>query len=158
MRKDIGKRTNSVNIFNEIAEILIKDKRFVKDDNTIDKVGFRNAISSLDEILLKKFYDNKILKARYFKKVGDLIVFDKTEFMYLFENVQFLGDSYTRFKSDIGLIDKNEKFIVDNDDVVLSFPFKDCVLEFDSTDVNDDREEYFINERISKERYHSDDR
>ena len=148
--KDI--KTNNKDIFSEIAEILAKDKRFIKDDNTIDKIGFRNAISSLDEILLKKFYDNTIIKARYFKKVGDLIVFDKTDFMYLFENVQFLGDSYTRFKSDIGLIDKNEKYIVDNDDVVLSFPFKDCVLEFDSTDVNDDREEYFINERISKEK------
>ena len=148
--KDI--KTNNKDIFSEIAEILAKDKRFIKDDNTIDKIGFRNAISSLDEILLRKFYDNKVIKSCYFKKVGDLIVFDKTEFMYLFENVQFLGDSYTRFKSDIGLIDKNEKFIVDNDDVVLSFPFKDCVLEFDSTDANDDREEYFINERISKEK------
>ena len=143
---------NEINLSNEIMEIMKKDKRFVKDDGNFDKVAFYKEVNNLDELVLSKLMKVKSIKEKYFKKVGDNFVFDKSDFLNLFDNVNFLGDSWTRFRSSIGLIDKNEKFIIDNDDVVLSFPFKDCVLEFDSTDTNTKREEHFINERIAKEK------
>ena len=39
-----------------------------------------------------------------------------------------IDNSYTQFENQIGL-SSNGKFLKDNDDVVLDFPFKDCVLE-----------------------------
>ena len=56
---------------------------------------------------------------------------------------------YTEYSNKIGLFDKSEKqFIGNSPEVVLSFPFKDAVLEAGMTKEDAGREERFLNIKI----------
>ncbi len=56
---------------------------------------------------------------------------------------------YTEYSNKIGLFDKNNKqFIENSPEVVLSFPFKDAVLEAGMTKEDAGREERFLNIKI----------
>ncbi len=55
------------------------------------------------------------------------MVFDKIKFQQFVSNKAFLPDSYTAFKNKIGLTDGS--YLTDSKEVVLAWPYKDCVLE-----------------------------
>ena len=61
-----------------------------------------------------------------------------------------LPDSYTRFTNKIG-ITTNGDFISKNNDVVLDFPYKDCVLEGGQDKEDQKRNEIFYNETIAND-------
>lgn len=68
----------------------------------------------------------------------------------MLEYKDYLEDSYTKFANKIGLT-AGGKFIDESTDVVLDFPFKDCVLKASmSREDADDTDEVFLNEVIAK--------
>lgn len=71
--------------------------------------------------------------------------------MWVLNSNVFIPDSFTSFAQDVGLIDYNREFLVDNNDVVLSFPYKDSLVEFDSTDDKEERDEVFYHESINRQ-------
>ena len=89
------------------------------------------------------------MKDKFFTDIDGTLVFDKTAFGWAINNKAFLQDSYTRFKNTIGLIDSKEQFISSKNDVVLSFPYKDCVLEGGQTKEDQKRGEIFYNELLA---------
>lgn len=105
----------------------------------------------MNKELLHILLSNPKLKNHFFTDVDGVLVFDKNKFTWTIENKEFLPDSYTRFKQKIGLIDSNERFISSNNDVVLSFPYKDCVLEGGQTKEDQKRCEIFFNETLAPE-------
>ena len=105
----------------------------------------------MNKELLHILLSNPKLKNHFFTDVDGVLVFDKNKFTWTIENKEFLPDSYTRFKQKIGLIDSNERFISSNNDVVLSFPYKDCVLEGGQTKDDQKRSEIFFNETLAPE-------
>ena len=58
----------------------------------------------------------------------------KSAYVFKIDNFRFfmeenkIDNSYTRYKNRIGLTD-GKRFINDSNDIVLNFPYKDCVLE-----------------------------
>jgi len=60
-----------------------------------------------------------------------------------------LPDSYTAFKNKIGLVDEKDEFISEKKEVVLSWPYKDCVLEGGMTKEDEKRGEIFWNESLA---------
>ena len=78
-------------------------------------------------------------------------MFDKQGFLNFLESKDFLPDSYTAFKNKIGLTDRNGNYLSDNDDVVLSFPYKDCVLVGGQDKDDQKREEKMYNEILASE-------
>ena len=60
-----------------------------------------------------------------------------------------MPDSYTAFKNKIGLIDGDGEFISQKKEVVLSWPYKDCVLEGGMTKEDQKRDEIFWNEILA---------
>lgn len=68
--------------------------------------------------------------------------------MRFVSNKEFLPDSYTGFKNRIGLT-VDEEYVSETKEVVLSFPFKDCVLEGDQRKEDEDRDEIFWNETLA---------
>ena len=115
--------------YNQLLEVIKQDKRFFTEDGEFMRNAVYEAAMKMDESLIKLLYENEETKKRFFTFVGEVAVFDKVGFGWVINNRQFLPDSYTRYKNKIGLVDKQGEFISSSDDVVLSFPYKDCVLE-----------------------------
>ncbi len=68
-----------------------------------------------------------MLKTKFFIQVENVFVFKPDEFRFFVEENK-IDNSYTRYKNRIGLT-SGKRFIKDTHDVVLDFPYKDCVLE-----------------------------
>ncbi|MGX9395368.1 site-specific DNA-methyltransferase, partial [Mycoplasma sp. 1781] len=60
----------------------------------------------------------------------------------------FMPDSFTSFKNRIGLVDNNGHFLDESNDVVLSFPYKDCVLVGNQDKDDQKRSEVMLNETL----------
>ena len=139
-----------MNFYEELINTLKKNEEYVSEDNTLLKNKIIEDSMKLDENLINLLFNNKTLRERLFEKVGENYIFDKVEYSWLINNREFLPDSYTSFKNKIGLSTGNQ-FINKNEDVVLSFPFKDCILEGGQSFEDQKREEVFYNEIISKD-------
>ena len=137
------------NLYECVIEILKKDSRFFSEDGELLRNAVYEAAMKMDESLITLLYENEETKKSFFTFVGEVAVFDKVGFGWVINNRQFLPDSYTRYKNKIGLVDKQGEFISSSDDVVLSFPYKDCVLEGGQTKEDQKRAEIFYNETLA---------
>lgn len=68
------------------------------------------AAMKMDERLLKLLYANAATKNAFFKKVGEIAVFDKQGFGWTVSNEEILKGSYTRFRNKIGLATREGDF------------------------------------------------
>ena len=116
------------NLLNIVTETLKQDDRFVSEDGILLKNIIREQANKLDEKLISLLLDNDITREKFFIKIKDVIVFDINKFSSFINNKEFLPDSYTSFTNKIGLTTEKGDFIASSNEVVLSFPFKDCVL------------------------------
>lgn len=135
------------NLLNDLATLLATDQRFVIDGKPLKNKIIESALN-LDPDLLKLLLQNETIKKHFFQQVDDLLVFDKIKFQKFVSNKQFLPDSYTAFKNKIGLT-VGDDFISDKKEVVLSWPYKDCVLEGGQTKEDQKRSEIFWNETLA---------
>ena len=137
------------NLLEDLRLLLAKDQRFVIDGkllkNKIIECGL-NLDAGLITLLLK----NDSIKKHFFQTIGEVLVFDKVKFQKFVSNKQFLPDSYTAFKNKIGLISGDE-YISDKKEVILAWPYKDCVIEGGQTKEDQKRSEIFWNETIAPE-------
>lgn len=144
----------NLNLFDELKNTLLKNSKY-SEQNTENPKLLRNVVIedalNMNKELLHILLSNPKLKNHFFTDVEGVLVFDKNKFTWTIENKEFLPDSYTRFKQKIGLIDSNERFISSNNEVVLSFPYKDCVLEGGQTKEDQKRSEIFFNETLAPE-------
>ena len=101
-----------------------------------------------DKDLIKLLLGNKKIKEHFFEEVEKTLIFDKEKFMKFVDNKEFLPDSYTSFKNKIGLT-SDRKYLAKNKEVVLSWPFKDCILEGGQEKENEKRKEIFHNEILA---------
>lgn len=137
---------------NDILVNLLKtDSRYFTDEGELLKNAVYEDAMKMDSSLIKLLLSDDTCKARFFTEVDGVLVFDKVGFGWVINNRQFLPDSYTRFKNKIGLTDGNGDFISSTNDVVLSFPYKDCVLEGGQSKEDQKREEVFYNETLAPE-------
>lgn len=125
-------------------------------------------IDKLDEKLIDLLIQNQEMREKFFIKVKDVYVFRLQDFKFFLDE-NSLDNSYTQFENKIGLKVSNKLF-KERDEVVLDFPFKDCVLEWwqsrdegldtyfeydaekqDYTEQQARRKEIFFNEILAKD-------
>lgn len=135
------------NLLNELKTVLSKDDRLVI-DGQLSKNKIVELALKLDADLLQMLLGNDRLKEQFFQQVGDTYVFDKHKFQRFISNKQFLPDSYTAFKNKIGLT-VDDEYIADSKEVVLSWAYKDCILEGGQTEEDVKRKEIFWNETLA---------
>lgn len=123
-------------------------KRYKSSDNQVLKAKILEDIENLDENLLQSLLKDESIKEQFFKKVGDVLVFDKYAFESFVNLKEFLPDCFTKFSNKIGLSDNNG-FLTKNNDVVLSFPYKDCYLEGGQSKKDEKRKEIFYHEILA---------
>ena len=100
------------------------------------------------ELLSLLMSDEKISNHFFSKLETGVLVFKKDVFLQFLNNKEFLPDSFTAYKTKIGLATGN-KYISENQEVVLNFPYKDCILEGGQTRDDAKRQEIFFNETLA---------
>lgn len=137
------------NFYKSVIDVLKQDPRFFTENGELLRNAVYEAAMKMDSNLLKLLYENEATKSRFFTAVDGIAVFDKVGFGWVINNREFLPDSFTRYKNKIGLVDNNGEFLSSSDNVVLSFPYKDCVLEGGQTKEDQKRDEIFYNETLA---------
>ena len=138
------------NIFDTVAELLLTNDKYKAEDGKLLKAVVYSDVMAMSEDLLSLLLSNEDVKETFFKNVQGTLVFDKQKFAWFMESKEFLPDSYTAYTNKIGLT-HNGSFISQTNDVVLDFPYKDCVLEGGQDKDDQKRSEIFYNETIASD-------
>lgn len=111
-----------------IFKVLQSDKRLWNEDKTeLNQTLLLDFVENIDETVIDLLLQEKDLRDKFFVKIKDVYVFKTNDFRFFMEENK-IDNSYTAYKNRIGLTD-GKKFLKDTNDVVLDFPYKDCVLE-----------------------------
>lgn len=136
------------NIFEQLTDLLIKDERLVSQNGELLKNQTQELARKNDPELIKLLLSDKAIKQHFFFEVEKTLIFDKEKFTRFISNKQFLPDSYTAFKNKIGLT-AGDEYLSESKEVVLAWPYKDCVLEGGMTKEDQKRDEIFYNETLA---------
>lgn len=138
------------NIFDTVADLLLTNNKYKAEDGKLLKAVVYSDVMAMSDDLLTLLLSNEDVKETFFKDVQGTLVFDKQKFAWFMEAKEFLPDSYTSYTNKIGLT-HNGNFISQTNDVVLDFPYKDCVLEGGQDKDDQKRSEIFYNETIASD-------
>ena len=133
-------------------ETLFKSKdKYQSDDNKLLKTKIYEDVMKMEPEVLTLLLSDESIKKEFFTEVQGILIFDKQKFSWFLESKEFLPDSYTSYKNKIGLMDKQGHFISSSNDVVLSFPYKDCILTGGQDKDEQKRQEIMFNEIIASD-------
>ena len=136
-------------LFSELEKLLRMESNYCTEDGVLLKNAIVEAALALRPELIAKLLSHDGLKRNFFTEVEGVLVFDKVKFQKFVMNKRFLPDSYTSFKNKVGLTNEDGDFLSESREVVLSWPYKDCVLEGGQTKEDAKRNEVFWNEILA---------
>ena len=111
-----------------LIDILKKEESFCDSDSgELNYIKVKDFADKTDKNLISLLADNKDLKKKFFTKIKDMYVFNIQDFKFFLDESK-VDNSYTKYANKIGLAN-NAGLIENISEVVLDFPFKDCVLE-----------------------------
>ena len=133
----------------ELENLLLQHEEFL-----VEGVLNKNKLSELarkyDAKLLNILMREEKIKNHFFSELEEgILVFKKDVFLQFLNNKEFLPDSFTAYKTKIGLGNKNGSWLSENHDIVLNFPYKDCILEGGQAKEDAKRDEMFFNETLA---------
>lgn len=100
--------------------------------------------------LIKALISNAKIKSLYSTEIDGVLIFDFHALTNLLQYKEYWADSFTKYRNSIGLTSEG-KYLNYNSDVVLDFPFKDCVLEGGMTREEQGKDEIYYNEIIARD-------
>lgn len=130
------------NLLKTLEKLLANNDEFVVNGKLIKNKIVEKGLA-LDSGLIGLLLSDDTMKAQFFTDVSGVLVFDQLKFQRFVSNKAFLPDSYTSFKNKIGLTDRAGNELNKNKDVVLSWAYKDCVLEGGQDKEDAKRDEIF---------------
>ncbi|MHB8282780.1 MAG: DNA methyltransferase [bacterium] len=136
-------KTKLYKIFEEDMRLWDKDKK------ELNETLLKDLIDKLDVKLIELLLNNKETEEKFFIKVKDVFVLKQNELKFFIDENK-LDNSYTQYAQNIGLKVGN-KLLTERDEVVLEWPFKDCILEGGMTKEDQKRNEIFFNEILAKD-------
>lgn len=139
----------NLTLFQELEKLLRMHSQYCTEDGVLLKNAIVEAALDLRPDLIKLLMSHDGLRRNFFTEVDGVMVFDKVRFQKFVTNKRFLPDSYTSFKNKIGLMTEDGDFIAESREVVLSWPFKDCILEGGQTREDAKRDEVLWNEILA---------
>lgn len=135
------------NLLNDLIALLEKDARLVFEGHLLKNKIVEMALG-MDAGLIKLLMTHEDIRRHFFIDADGVAVFDKVRFQQFVMNKQFLPDSYTAYKNKVGLT-VNGQYLTDSKEVVLAWPYKDCVLEGGQDKEDAKRDEVFWNETLA---------
>ena len=112
----------------ELTQALLShEKVWANEEKTIlAKNILLDLVEKTDPTIIGLLLGNDELKRHFFVEVNGVLVFKLQDFRFFLDKHR-INNSYTKYANRIGLTDGN-RFLKDSSDIVLDFPFKDCVL------------------------------
>jgi len=110
-----------------IENLLKTDERLIDENNEIRGSLIREFANKLDEKLIELLLNDENARNSFFLKIKNVYVFKHNDFKFFLDENK-IDNSYTQYENRIGLA-VGSKMLNENQDVVLNFPYKDCVLE-----------------------------
>lgn len=138
------------NIYEIVVDLLKSNEKYLSEDGNLLKANIYSDAMTMNKELIETLLKNEATREKFFVEINNNYVFDKQGFAWFVEEKEFLPDSYTKYSNKIGLT-TNGKFISQNNDIVIDFPFKDCTLEGGQTKEDQKRDEIFFNEMIASD-------
>ncbi|MFR9119880.1 MAG: DNA methyltransferase [Streptococcus parasanguinis] len=131
-------------------ESLLRTKDTFLVEGVLNKNKLAELARKYDPELLGLLMVDEEMKNHFFTTIQNgVLVFKKDVFLQFLNNKEFLPDSFTAYKSKIGLATNNSQYLSENNSVVLNFPYKDCILEGGQTKEDSKRQEVFFNETLA---------
>ena len=139
------------NLMTDLTKLFQKDERIFADGKLL-KNKLTELALKLDQPLIELLLSDNKAKEHFFiektVKKEKVLVFDKDKFIAFVNNKEFLPDSFTSFKNKVGLM-TNGEYLKEKGDIVLTWAYKDCVLEGGQDKEDQKRDEIFYNETLS---------
>lgn len=135
------------NLYEDLSNLLVSKIDYLV-DGQLSKDKVAEKALALDPDLIKLLVENEAIKNHFFVKVGTILVFDKVKFQKFVLNKDFLPDNYTAFRNKVGM-SVDDEYITESNDVVLVWPYKDCLLEGGQDKEDAKRTEIFWNLTLS---------
>lgn len=134
--------------YDKLENLLKSKEKYIAEDGTLLKAKVYEDIQTMNKELIKLLLSDEEIKKTFFVDVDGTLVFDKSKTAWTVESKEFLPDSYTAYANKIGLTVRGE-YLSGKNDVVLDFPYKDCILEGGQTKDDQKRSEIFYNETLA---------
>jgi adenine specific DNA methyltransferase (mod) (fragment) len=132
----------------ELEQLLSQHDAFLV-EGELNKNKLAELARQYNPELLNLLMSNEKISQHFFATLETgVLIFKKDVFLQFLNNKEFLPDSFTSYKTKIGLA-TGDKYLSENQEVVLNFPYKDCVLEGGQTKDDAKRQEIFFNETLA---------
>ncbi|HEM6083216.1 TPA: site-specific DNA-methyltransferase [Streptococcus suis] len=132
----------------ELEQLLGQNDTFMV-EGVLNKNKLAELARQYNPELLNILMSNGKISKHFFSTLDTgVLVFKKDVFLQFLNNKEFLPDSFTAYKTKIGLA-TGDRYLSENQEVVLNFPYKDCVLEGGQTKDDAKRQEIFFNETLA---------
>lgn len=147
---------NNTKFKEKLFGILKKEEKLWNEDKTelnqtllLDIIeNFNDKNIEIYESIIKMFLEDEDIKKKFFIKIKDVYVFKTNDFKFFMEENR-VYNSFTQYKNRIGLTD-GKRFLKDSADVVLNFPYKDCILEGGQSSEDGLDNYYEYDEKVTK--------
>lgn len=142
--------TPNITIFNKLSNLIKTQNKYINSDKKILRNILIDDAEKEDEDLIKLLLLDNDIKKIFFKKISNIYIFKKKNFIDIINSYEFVNNSYTKYCERIGLVDRTGAFLADKNDIVLQFPHKDCLLEGGQTKEEQKYNEVFYNEILAE--------
>ena len=133
----------------ELERLLLQKEEFLV-EVALNKNKLAELARQYDSMLLNLLMSEPTISNHFFSTLEEgILIFKKDTFLQFLNNKEFLPDSFTAYKTKIGLATSDNRYLSENNEVVLNFPYKDCVLEGGQTKEDAKRQEIFFNETLA---------
>lgn len=137
------------NLIRELNSVLKLFPEFWQGE-TLLRSKVIDALKAKEPKLIKALIGSEKIKQNYSTDIEGVLIFDFDKLIGLLRFKEYWPDSFTKYRNKIGLTSAG-KYLDYDTDVVLSFPFKDCVLEGGMTKEEQGRNEVYYNEIIARD-------
>ncbi len=137
------------NLIRELNSVLKLFPEFWQGE-TLLRSKVIDALKAKEPKLIKALIGSEKIKQNYSTDIDGVLIFDFDKLIGLLRFKEYWPDSFTKYRNKIGLT-SDGKYLDYDTDVVLDFPFKDCVLEGGMTKEEQGKNEVYYNEVIARD-------
>lgn len=127
--------------------------KYFTEDGALKRSTIIEDLDNYDKDLMAAILNDNLLHETYTFKIEDVEIFEINKFVDMLRYKEYWEDSFTKYNNKIGLT-IGDRYIDDSSDVVLDFPYKDCILKAgmskEDVERSGDADEPFLNETIAK--------